>query len=149
MSRLIIFISYATTDQYRSLYGKNIASTSLALSIHPLPSLWMILHRCHLSLCQLPWFVLAIVEKSKTWSSSRLDLDGTFLTTKHHLYVRIHQSIPTHYVHSIRGASGASTACWTGVYLRDVINRFGGGLKDNAKYICFEGVDKTSKVIFS
>ncbi|KAI7885045.1 molybdopterin binding oxidoreductase [Lichtheimia hyalospora FSU 10163] len=43
------------------------------------------------------------------------------------------------------GASGASTACWTGVYLRDVINRFGGGLKDNAKYICFEGVDKTSK----
>ncbi|KAI9496939.1 hypothetical protein BDB00DRAFT_757493 [Zychaea mexicana] len=38
-----------------------------------------------------------------------------------------------------------STACWTGVYLRDVINQFGGGLKDEALYICFEGSDNTSK----
>ncbi|KAI9321277.1 Oxidoreductase, molybdopterin-binding domain-containing protein [Dichotomocladium elegans] len=43
------------------------------------------------------------------------------------------------------GAAGASTACWTGVYLRDVINQFGGGLKPDAMHICFEGVDNTSK----
>ena len=41
---------------------------------------------------------------------------------------------------------GVSTACWTGVYLRDVINQFAGGLHENALYICFEGSDNTSKV---
>lgn len=45
-----------------------------------------------------------------------------------------------------RGPSGVSTACWTGVFLRDVINHFAGGLADGASYICFEGCDKTSKV---
>ncbi|KAI9250423.1 hypothetical protein BDA99DRAFT_522500 [Phascolomyces articulosus] len=43
------------------------------------------------------------------------------------------------------GSAGVSTACWTGVYLRDVINQFAGGLKDDALYICFEGSDNTSK----
>ncbi|ORY92010.1 Oxidoreductase, molybdopterin-binding domain-containing protein, partial [Syncephalastrum racemosum] len=43
------------------------------------------------------------------------------------------------------GAAGASTACWTGVYLRDVINHFAGGLLDNTNYICFDGCDTTSK----
>ncbi|KAI7847054.1 Oxidoreductase, molybdopterin-binding domain-containing protein [Circinella umbellata] len=43
------------------------------------------------------------------------------------------------------GSAGVSTACWTGVYLRDVINQFAGGLQENAFYICFEGSDNTSK----
>ncbi|KAI8140685.1 hypothetical protein BJV82DRAFT_622125 [Fennellomyces sp. T-0311] len=43
------------------------------------------------------------------------------------------------------GAAGVSTACWTGVFLRDVINHLGGGLKEGAQHICFEGSDNTSK----
>ena len=46
----------------------------------------------------------------------------------------------------IRGAAGVGTACWTGVFLRDVINHYARGLKDDCKFICFEGCDKTAKV---
>ncbi|KAI8079952.1 Oxidoreductase, molybdopterin-binding domain-containing protein [Halteromyces radiatus] len=43
------------------------------------------------------------------------------------------------------GAAGVSTAYWTGVYLRDVINHFAGGLQSACKFICFEGSDQTQK----
>ncbi|KAI7900653.1 uncharacterized protein BX663DRAFT_458378 [Cokeromyces recurvatus] len=43
------------------------------------------------------------------------------------------------------GAGGVSTAYWTGVFLRDVINKFAGGLKPEALHICLEGNDATAK----
>ncbi|OBZ85839.1 Nitrate reductase [NADH] 1 [Choanephora cucurbitarum] len=43
------------------------------------------------------------------------------------------------------GPAGVGTAYWTGVYLRDVINTFAGGLKPEALHICMEGNDSTAK----
>ncbi|KAG2182787.1 hypothetical protein INT44_005767, partial [Umbelopsis vinacea] len=43
------------------------------------------------------------------------------------------------------GAAGVSTARWTGVPLKDVINTFAGGLTRKARHVCFEGCDNTPK----
>lgn len=44
---------------------------------------------------------------------------------------------------------GVGTAYWTGIFLRDVINEFAGGLKPEALHVCMDGNDNTAKVIFS
>ncbi|KAF8635471.1 hypothetical protein AX15_000444 [Amanita polypyramis BW_CC] len=43
------------------------------------------------------------------------------------------------------GAGGTSTACWTGVFVRDVINHYAGGLRSDCQFICFDGCDKAAK----
>ncbi|KAI9474233.1 MAG: nitrate reductase [Benjaminiella poitrasii] len=43
------------------------------------------------------------------------------------------------------GAGGIGTAYWTGVFLRDVINKFAEGLKPEALHICMDGNDATAK----
>ncbi|KAI9304051.1 hypothetical protein BJ944DRAFT_203361 [Cunninghamella echinulata] len=43
------------------------------------------------------------------------------------------------------GPSGISTAYWTGVLLRDVLNISAGGLKSSCAFVCFEGSDNTQK----
>ncbi|KAI8640057.1 hypothetical protein BD408DRAFT_391226 [Parasitella parasitica] len=43
------------------------------------------------------------------------------------------------------GPGGVGTAYYTGVFLRDVINTFAGGLEPEALHICMEGNDKTAK----
>ncbi|KAI8069462.1 hypothetical protein BC940DRAFT_366548 [Gongronella butleri] len=43
------------------------------------------------------------------------------------------------------GPSGVSTALWTGVFLRDVLNMRCGGVQPECNFVCFEGCDKTQK----
>ncbi|KAK2463015.1 hypothetical protein APHAL10511_004972 [Amanita phalloides] len=43
------------------------------------------------------------------------------------------------------GSAAAATACWTGVFLRDVINKFAEGLQSTCNFIRFESCDQTAK----